>query len=578
MVILAILLQSIATVAIMLEPYVIGRALNTVQQADSYNSDVFNTLVTYLLILVGITIFFWSLWGIARVIESINSFHISNNFKLEMLDIVLHVPLFWHQENHSGKSIDKIGRASYALKEYSSSLFEIIGAIIKLMVAFTALFLIDFFSGGIALSVSIFAIIAIVLIDRIITKLLKRIYNYENKTASAVHDFVTNITTVISLKLQRYALLEIKKRIAKPFEIFKKEKIINEAKWAGADHLVQIMTVAVLIIFAYGVLRRGEILLIGTFAMIYQYLKQVGDVFYTTAWRYSTIVGEHAMITSADNIKNAAKYRIKELPKKEKVQKWQKIDLKGLYFSYKKPLKKEGGKAGLFGIDLSLKKGEKIALVGTSGSGKSTILAVLKGLYQAEKGKIIVDGQENKNGLRAISDQIALVPQDPEIFQSTVKFNIALGGKFSEQEIEEVIAISHFDEVLKRLRKDTSLNIAEKGVSLSGGEKQRLALARGLLFAKDQSILCLDEPTSSVDPQIERSIFEDLFKEFSDKTILASVHRLHLLPYFSKIYLFEHGRVVGSGTFDELREKNKYFRHIWKSYQEAENDEALDFA
>ncbi|MBU1118950.1 ABC transporter ATP-binding protein/permease [Patescibacteria group bacterium] len=578
LVVLTIVLQGIATAIMMVQPYIIGRAFNYVQTAESYTYDVFKVLALYLSTLVLMTTLTWCFWGIARVIENVTAFHIKNTYVLDMLGIILNLPLWWHQENHSGKSIAKINRAASALQSFSSSLFEIVESVIRLLAAFIALALIDIFSGGIALLVSVIAIALVVLVDQVITKILKRIYAYDNKTASAVHDFVSNITTVISLKLQKYALTEVGKRLRKPFTLYKREKKISEGKWAVVDHLVKIMAVGVLIVYAYSVLKRGEILLLGTFVMLYEYLRQVGDVFYTTAWRYSTMVEEYAEVTAASSIKNAKRYIDTDTKETQLLGSWEKIALKKVTFVYKSANKKDQKKqtAGLHDIDFALNRGEKIALVGTSGSGKSTMLSIMKGLYNPQLGSVIVD--ERKESFKTLANSVALIPQDPEIFQNTVKYNIALGKNISNQKIDEVLRVSRFDEVLKRLKKDTSLNIAEKGVSLSGGEKQRLSVARGLLFAEGKDILCLDEPTSSVDSQIELTIFDRLFNQYEDKTIVASVHRLHLLTYFDTIYLFKNGKIMGHGSFESLKKTNEYFAHLWQSYKEASEDATLEFA
>ena len=108
-------------------------------------------------------------------------------------------------------------------------------------------------------------------------------------------------------------------------------------------------------------------------------------------------------------------------------------------------------------------------------------------------------------------------------------------------------------------------NIAEKGINLSGGEKQRLALARGLLAAKQSDILLLDEPTSSVDSKNERFIYKEIFKNYKTKTIISSVHRLHLLKYFDYIYFFHKGRIITEGSLKEVI-KNGMFKKVWKAY------------
>jgi ABC-type multidrug transport system fused ATPase/permease subunit len=106
-------------------------------------------------------------------------------------------------------------------------------------------------------------------------------------------------------------------------------------------------------------------------------------------------------------------------------------------------------------------------------------------------------------------------------------------------------------------------------VNLSGGQKQRLALARGILAARDSSLVLLDEPTSSVDPRTEALIYDNLFTAFSDKAIISSIHRLHLLPRFDYIYVLHQGRIVAEGSFDDLRTHNPVFRDLWRHQQEA---------
>jgi ABC-type multidrug transport system fused ATPase/permease subunit len=107
-------------------------------------------------------------------------------------------------------------------------------------------------------------------------------------------------------------------------------------------------------------------------------------------------------------------------------------------------------------------------------------------------------------------------------------------------------------------------HIKEKGVNLSGGQKQRLALARGILAAQQSEIVLMDEPTSSVDPKTELLIYQQLFKEFGEKVIISSLHRLHLLPFFDHIYVLDNGRIVAEGNFHDLRKNSGHFQALWR--------------
>lgn len=135
----------------------------------------------------------------------------------------------------------------------------------------------------------------------------------------------------------------------------------------------------------------------------------------------------------------------------------------------------------------------------------------------------------------------------------------------NEEDLDKVIRMSQLRPVIDKLPNGLDTNVMEKGVSLSGGEKQRLALARGLLAAKRSEIILMDEPTSSVDSLNETRIHEKVFEEFKNKTIISSIHRLHLLDKFDYIYLFSEGKIVGHGTFDEIK-NNPLFGKMWRRY------------
>jgi len=188
----------------------------------------------------------------------------------------------------------------------------------------------------------------------------------------------------------------------------------------------------------------------------------------------------------------------------------------------------------------------------------------MRGLY-TPKGEVFCNGIKLKNGIDKLKRRITLIPQDPEIFNNTIKYNITMDLNVKKDELKKAIKMARFKDVVKRLDKGLKTNVLEKGVSLSGGEKQRLALARGLLAARKSDIILLDEPTSSVDSMNEMKIHDNIFKEFKNKTIISSIHRLHLLNKFDYIYMFDKGKIIGQGTLKELKQ-NPRFKIIWKKY------------
>jgi ATP-binding cassette subfamily B protein len=200
---------------------------------------------------------------------------------------------------------------------------------------------------------------------------------------------------------------------------------------------------------------------------------------------------------------------------------------------------------------MRIERGQRIALIGESGSGKSTLLALLRGLYAPQHGHFLINGTRHVP-FESIASAVTLFPQEPEIFENTVLYNITMGLPFSEEEVMSACHAAQFTDVLKTLSHGLHTNIVEKGVNLSGGQKQRLALARGILAARHSEMILLDEPTSSVDPRTEERVYQNLFETFKGKAVISSLHRLHLLPLFDYVYVMADGVIIAEGTPEQI--------------------------
>lgn len=308
--------------------------------------------------------------------------------------------------------------------------------------------------------------------------------------------------------------------------------------------------------------------MIGPVVAIFQYLQQLSKMFFNIAASFQEIVQIKTDFNSIKPINNAyAKIQKQEILKTQKIpETWRKIEIKNLSFSYD-----VNHKVVLENIHLTLLNNAKIALVGESGSGKSTLLNILRGLYKANIEDILVDNKHYSD-LSILSHVTTLIPQEPEIFEHTIEYNIAVGAEVNEEEIQDFVKAACFDKVVKNLSDGLNTDIRERGVNLSGGEKQRLALARGLLAAKDSSIILLDEPTSSVDIQNETKIYENILLKYKNQCIISSIHRLHLLDKFDLIYVMEKGKIVQTGTLNDLKEQKGLFKDLWEKYIKQENE------
>lgn len=203
-------------------------------------------------------------------------------------------------------------------------------------------------------------------------------------------------------------------------------------------------------------------------------------------------------------------------------------------------------------FSVSIRAGERVALVGHSGSGKTTFVRLLQLLYGVQEGKISVDGQDIAGGSRSsLRRAISLVPQDPILFHRSLKDNISYGKPgASMDEIRQAAKLAHIDAFIDTLPERYDTLVGERGIKLSGGERQRIAIARAILA--DRPILILDEATSSLDSASEKAIQDALYSLTHGRTSVMIAHRLSTILDADRILVFDKGRIVEEGTHDEL--------------------------
>ncbi len=212
---------------------------------------------------------------------------------------------------------------------------------------------------------------------------------------------------------------------------------------------------------------------------------------------------------------------------------------------------------------VKIKGGEKIGLVGYTGSGKSTFVSLILRFFPLANGKITIDGQNIADvSLESLRQQIALIPQDPILFHRTLKENIAYGNpEASEDEILKAAKLAHCHEFISRLPNGYSTKVGERGTKLSGGEKQRIAIARAILTKAP--ILILDEATSSLDSITEQYIQESLDLLMKNRTSIVIAHRLSTLSSMDRILVFNKGAIIEEGSHNQLLAANGHYAKLW---------------
>lgn len=216
----------------------------------------------------------------------------------------------------------------------------------------------------------------------------------------------------------------------------------------------------------------------------------------------------------------------------------------------------------LKGIDLRIRAGEKVAFVGESGCGKSTLAKLLVGLLRTKEGLLTAGGTPlQEMHLEDFYSHVSYVPQEGSIFDGSLRENLCMGGARTDEELWEALRSVNLSDMVKKLPDGLDAHLGERGTALSGGEKQRLALARMLL--DDTQLAVLDESTSAIDNINEEEILDRILKKTADRTLILIAHRLNAIAKFDRIVVFREGRLEADGTFEKLLEENAYFRELY---------------
>ena len=247
------------------------------------------------------------------------------------------------------------------------------------------------------------------------------------------------------------------------------------------------------------------------------------------------------------------------------------IRVENVSFSYSYENIAENNKKILNNVSLTIQKGQKVAFVGESGSGKSTLAKILIGLLKYESGEILIDDKPLKRfSLESLYEKVSYLSQDTPVFDGTIRENLVFEKEVLEDELYTSLENAQLLPLLAALDSGLDTRIGEKGACLSGGEKQRLALAR--LWFDHAEIVVLDEATSALDNVTEHIVMKNVLAQVKDAAVIAIAHRLTSIRDFDKIYVFREGSIVGSGTFSELLEENAYFNEL---YQKEKNLECI---
>ena len=501
---------------------------------------------------------------IARYIQRTLAFRVSAiSFQMDILRKISSLPPSWQAKEHSGANIKIVQRASeslhYFIEVLSSGMFL---AIFKLVFSLSLLFVLNVKVGLFIMLIILIAIAVVILFNKKLVKIYTRTFQWEDNLNIYILDGLTNIFTLAALDLTKRFFTRITEAIPTGLKLVKKKVLLSEIKWASGDVMGIIIVLTSFYLYYADIVSEEAVAGVGGFYVLLEYFSNIQGSLERFSGLYSNIVERAAAIRRVSTISQVYDRFIsqKESRKQyEHIRDWKTVTIRNLEYYYSPNI-------GLKNIPfLKLYKGERIAVVGKSGSGKSTLLKILAGMYIAQKADVLADG--NAYNFQALTEKCLLVPQDAEVFYDTVWKNIFMDMSAAEDKAQHILQMVCLKDFISGLPDGTETIIGEKGMNISGGEKQRIALARSLVFSQGKDILCLDECTSSVDGHIENEIYTQILHEMNDVTIIAAMHRMTSLKSFDRILVLDEGQLVGDGSFSALYKDCPIFKMLWEYFK-----------
>lgn len=314
-----------------------------------------------------------------------------------------------------------------------------------------------------------------------------------------------------------------------------------------------ILTVIFTLVYgwSHGWVTLGDFTLVGMLSF-----SMLGFVWYAS-YQMSTFVREAGKMQAALILINTP-HDVKDIPGATPLQvKHGAIQFKQVTFSY------QSGKSVFDLLSVTIPAGQKVGLVGFSGSGKSTFVNLILRFYDIQSGAILIDEQNISTVTgHSLRQHIGMIPQDPSLFHRSLMDNIRYGREeASDEEVIQAAKLAHCHEFIEQLDEKYQSLVGERGIKLSGGQRQRIAIARAIL--KNAPILILDEATSSLDSVTEKLIQISLDQLMQNRTTIVVAHRLSTLMHMDRILVFDQGKIIEDGTISELLQNHGHFAHLW---------------
>jgi len=493
-------------------------------------------------------------WIVVYLLSDLDS-NVIINLKKKYFNHIVKLSHGFHTTHKSGSLISRMTRGASAVESMSDILtFQFAPMIIELIIVSISL---AYFNMTSAITI-LFITLSFILYSFYIQKKQessKLEYNRaEDIEKGMISDIFTNIDSVKYFGKERM----IQSKYAQLAEKTKTSSLKNwwyYRWWDSGQILILAIGTFFLIYFPLKEFLAGTLSL-GTLVFIYTIYGNVVGPMFGFVW------GMRGFYRSMADFQDLFEYgkiendiEDKENAKELKVREGT-IEFKNVTFNY--------GKRKLFeNFNLKIKKNEKVALVGQSGCGKTTLIKLLKRLYDIQKGEILIDDKDiRRYKQESVRSETGIVPQEAILFDDSVYHNIKFANpQASRNDVFRAIKFAQLDKVIEKFPKKENTIVGERGVKLSGGEKQRVSIARAILANK--KILVLDEATSALDSETEHEIQKDLQKLLDGRTAIMIAHRLSTIMNADRIIVLKSGKIIEQGSHKELISRNGEYKKLW---------------
>jgi len=477
--------------------------------------------------------------------------------RLKTIEHMFRLDTRWHEKENTGNKIRRMDKGS-------DSLNDILRLYVDLIIESTInLIAITFIFSQLKLGLALILIFFFVTYFFLSIRLTKRashqshVTNVEWEQMEGVSfEAINNINTIKSLHLGVNILAYLKQKAKKLVEEIRKRVIYFRTRQTILDIYQELFRQGMIFYTVWNVFEGNfEVGVIALVLLYFNKIRESAGEFAEVANEW--VIGKIAIMRMKDILNEQPDIEVKGTKTLPPI--WKKLDIQGVHFSY-------GGRKVLNDFSLTIKRGQRIGIVGLSGEGKSTLFKLLLKLHADYEGFIKFDDLEFRT-LKSSSffKQVAVVPQETELFNLSLKENITLSPQLSgkqKKQLEKSIEIAHVKDFMHKLPEGVESLVGEKGVKLSGGEKQRVGLARAIY--RQPTLLLLDEATSHLDIESEKKIQNALHKFFQETTAIVIAHRLSTLKEMDRIVVIKKGQVAEDGSFEDLMKKKGEFYRLWE--------------